>query len=101
METKDRFKEAIGKIADGINNKRRQELVAAYTKKDAIKDYLRSAKMARTYKHGYGKAHWRKIASMPQCVDDFFTALYGPEYYKEPDFFKHYPEWATLNPSDQ
>jgi len=93
------FKEAIGKIADSINEQRRNELIRAFTNKDGFIDAMKELKKRPNAHRAGGKARWRLHASFPEVVDDFFTAMYGKDYYKEPDFFtKHFPEWLAYDP---
>ncbi len=91
------WKRAIGRVADGINARRRQELIQTFKNKDGFISALQEIKKYADGT-GKGKAHWRLHAAFPQVVDDFFTAMYGKYYYKDKDFFKkHYPEWLAID----
>ena len=90
----DKVKDAIGKVADAINEKRRAELIRAYFSRNEYAEAVRYARMMGSFKKG-GK-NMRKVASMPPEVDAFFTKLYGPDYYHEPDFFNKWgSEWKV------
>jgi hypothetical protein len=95
------FKQAIGKIADAINETRRNELIKSFTNKDGFLEAIKKLKRRPNAAKAKGKARWRLHASMPAIVDDFFEAMYGKEYYKDRDFFKkHYPEWLAFDPRE-
>jgi hypothetical protein len=95
------FKEALGKIADSINQQRRQEVIKAFSSNTPLKQYVDEAKSKGLHRKPKGAANYRLVASMPESVDKFFTDVYGENYYKDPDFFKKFPEWATVAPSQQ
>lgn len=93
------FEEAILKVANKVNSQRRKELRDVYTNRSEFKEFLRKHK--QYYEHPKGGAHWRLHASFPVVVDDFFSNMYGQDYYKDPDFFKkHYPEWLAIDEKD-
>jgi hypothetical protein len=92
------FDEAIKKIADDINKKRRQELITHFLTWDSpVKQYVLEAKKQGIYDKGSKSKVWRKIASMPYEVDQFFTRVYGPDYYKDKHFFDKFPEWKVID----
>lgn len=96
-EQDNQLREAIGKVADRINQKRRAELLTIYDGKHALWEYVARARSLDTFKHGSRDKSMRKIASMPVEVDEFFTKLYGPDYYKERDFFDRFAsEWKVV-----
>lgn len=99
MEKEEKLiKQAIIKVAEMVNQKRRQELLKIFSGKDGFLGYLKEIRNKEVYRKGSKSKVWRKIASMPIEVDRFFTALYGPDYYKDKDFFKKFPEWLTVDP---
>jgi len=86
--------QAVTKIVTALNRKRQAEYAQALDPQGEVKKWVekqRQAKFKRT-----GKAGWVKIASVPLIVDQFFVKIYGDEYYKEKDFFEHYPEWKVV-----
>ena len=92
---------AIVKIADSINQARRDELIQVYSQNSDFNKYIAQVKAEKLFQKGNKSKSMRKIASMPRVVDEFFTKLYGPEYFKDPDFFtKTAPEWAVIDPKD-
>lgn len=96
MENK-KIQESIVKIADAINNKRREELFQVYDSTDLFRE-IKRIKDQGIYKHGNKSKTMRKIATIPQEVDIFFTKIYGENYYKEKDFFtKYHPEWIVID----
>lgn len=95
MPTPD-FDKTIGKIADRINKKRREELMSFYSDNNEFSEYIKDARNFETFKKGNKSGSMKKVASMPQVVDQFFTKVYGENYYKDPNFFiKHAPEWGV------
>lgn len=87
------FDDAINKVVEDINSKRRQELLELKFNDTSFKKYIRELRKAPNRKN---KANWKRVASMPVEVDKFFTDIYGKDYYKDKDFFKKYaPEWIT------
>lgn len=89
--------ETLIKIADAINTKRRKEILDIYSNK-SIFDNLLAIRSSNVYNKGNKSKSMRKVASMPIEVDNFFTKIYGVDYYKDKDFFtKHYPEWAVVS----
>lgn len=95
------YNEAIRKIAENINKRRRAEIFKFFFENTDFSKYIQEVKKSGINKKRQGKAHWRKIASMPTEVDEFFQKIYGKNYYKDKDFFiKHAPEWMTLTPED-
>ncbi len=92
---------AIVKIADSINQARRDELIRVYSQDSDFNKYVSQVRAEKLFKHGNKSKSMRKIASMPRVVDEFFTKLYGSDYFKDPDFFvKTAPEWAVIDPKD-
>jgi hypothetical protein len=88
--------DAIVKIADNINRKRRAELYNALAPESQVKKYLQSIRAGKQFDKGSKSKVWRKIAEMPLAVDRFFTKLYGAEYYKDKYFFERYAkEWKV------
>lgn len=88
--------DALIKIADNINKKRREELFNFFTSWDnPVKQYILRLKKSGVYKKGSKSKVWKKVASMPYEVDQFFTRVYGKDYYKEKDFFDRFPEWKV------
>jgi hypothetical protein len=91
---------ALVKIADDINLKRKNELLHFSSSNSEIRKYIQSLKNSHAYEKGSKSKVWRKVASMPDVVDKFFSDTYGKDYYKDKEFFtKHHPEWAVFNPS--
>ena len=95
--------EATGKVVDAINEQRREEFMRAMSPSNsevrAFLEKIEKDKHHETFEKGNkpGKHRMRKIASIPQIVDNFFIKLYGPEYYKEEDFFtRKHPEWRVV-----
>lgn len=86
--------QSVNRIVDALNRKRQAEFAQAMDPRGEVRKWVeeqRKAKFKRT-----GKAGWVKIASVPLVVDQFFVKLYGNEYYKDKDFFEHYPEWKVV-----
>ncbi len=95
-------KDAIAKIAEDINRKRRTELFSVFRSSSEVQKYLATLKKSGAYKNGSRSKVWRKVASMPVEVDKFFSDVYGEDYYKDPDFFrKHAPEWMVFDPNQR
>jgi len=93
--TKDEQK-AVKKVVEAINRKRQRQIEAAYDPNGDIQAKLLEEKKNRWYQKPVGKAGWQKIATIPAEVDHWFTKVYGPDYYKEKDFFtKRHPEWLV------
>lgn len=87
----------IQKIADNINKKRREEIFHIYSADNSFWKEIRDAKNYQMYERGNKSKTMRKVASMPIEVDTFFTKVYGPDYYKDKDFFrKYHPEWSVV-----
>ncbi len=92
------FDEAIEKIARKINEKRRDELLTIFNKKTIYSDFIKKVKMLGLYDKPSKSKVWRKIAELPLEVDHFFTRVYGPDYFKDKDFFtKYYTEWRVTD----
>lgn len=79
--------DAIGKLADDINKKRREELIRLFTSDD-IQSEFRRIRASGVYDKG--SKSMKKIASYPLIVDEFFKRIYGDDYHEIPDFFKKY-----------
>ena len=95
MSASKNFDDAISKIVDEINKKRRQELIQIYNN-PKVWNYLRKVKEQNIFDGGSKSKVWKKVASLPLEVDLFFTRVYGEDYFKDPDFFeKYYPEWKV------
>lgn len=94
-----KVKQALKKIADDINKKRRDEILKAMTDtKHPVREYVAKMRRLRMFDKGSKSKVWRKIAEMPIEVDRFFTKMYGEDYYKDKDFFtKLYPEWRVID----
>ncbi len=91
------FNDQVRKLADRVNQKRREELISVYNSTSVLKalDYIRSQQI---YDKGNKSKTMRKIASIPLDVDLFFQKIYGEEYFKEKDFFTRIaPEWAVID----
>lgn len=86
---------AVGKIVQNINKKREKEFIEANDPNGIIRQYIEEQKYRADYKRT-GKAGWVKVASIPFIVDQFFIKHYGPDYYKEKDFFERFPEWKVI-----
>lgn len=84
---------ALAKVADSINQKRRREIFNVYSNTELFRQ-INTIRTNETFKKG-SKA-MRKLATIPMEVDLFFTRIYGPDYYKDPEFFvsKH-TEWSV------
>jgi len=96
--TEQDIKEAIGKVADRINHRRRTELLNILDGKSALYAYAKRMRELQVFNHGNKSKSMRKIASMPAEIDAFFTKLYGPDYYKERDFFDRFAsEWKVVS----
>lgn len=91
------LKQSIINVADMINRKRRAELLKVYESADIAKA-LHKMRESHIYDKGSKSKSMRKIASYPIEVDHFFTKVYGPDYYKDKDFFsKHHKEWLVVD----
>lgn len=87
------------KVIERVNNDRRKELFDALNGSEILREQLHYDRVHDTYKYGSRDKTWRKIATIPAEVDAFFCRLYGPDYYKDKDFFtKKYTEWNTIDP---
>lgn len=86
---------AITKIVNSINKDRQDQLSIANAPDGQVQAWMNEQR-----KLGYkrsGKAGWVKIATIPMVVDQWFTKMYGADYFKDPDFFdKMYPEWKVV-----
>ena len=90
------FKEAIGKIADDINYESRNKLLTYFNKQTVFSDYIKQAKASGIFEKSNKSKTMKKIATFPVEVDNFFTKIYGADYYKDPKFFdKVAPEWRV------
>lgn len=90
---------ATTKIADAINRKRRQEIFEIYNQKTVFSEYIRQARESGQFQKGNKSKSMRKVASLPMEVDQFFSKVYGKDYYKDTNFFnKHHPEWLVIDP---
>jgi hypothetical protein len=90
----------IHNIAEGINKKRREEVIRIYSSDNSFWKSIREAKTFDTYTKGNKSKSMRKIASIPDEVDVWFSRIYGPDYYKDKDFFvKVAPEWSVIDRS--
>lgn len=86
-------KEALGKVADAINEKRRREIFQIYENTSVFKR-LHELRQDGVFKNGAKSNNMRKVATIPFEVDLFFSKVYGDDYYKDPDFFtKRFTEW--------
>ncbi len=86
--------EAIRTIAESINKRRRTELMQIYTEDNPYMKYIKELKAKQVNKKRAGNL--KRVASYPIEIDKFFTKLYGPDYYKDPDFFNRIaPEWKV------
>lgn len=89
--------EAIQKVADSINKKRREELIETFNDRDLLQE-LHRTRLSGEFDTGNKSKTMRKVASIPVEVDHFFQKIYGPDYYKDKDFFdKFAPEWKVTN----
>ena len=94
------FDASIRKLADEINTKRQLEINQIYSGKNEFDEYVGYAREHGVFEKGNKSKSMRKIASFPVEVDQFFTKVYGDNYYKDPDFFKKYHnEWAVIKNS--
>lgn len=85
---------AIKKAHKILNDKYTSDMISILNDKTGFLDNLNREREQQVYKKS-GKA-MRKVASLPMEVDAFFIKVYGPDYYKDPDFFtKHYTEWSV------
>ena len=97
MEKSKTWDEALIKVADQVNQKRRQEIINIYNNRD-IKEYFAKMRASNEFVKGSKSKVWRKVATVPQEVDTMFQKLYGDEYYKEKGFFeKHHREWLVVD----
>ena len=92
----DKFNDVIIKIADKINKKRRQELLTYFFTDTQYSKYIKKVKEAGVFEKGSKSKVWRKIAEMPIEVDQFFTKMFGKDYFKDKNFFKKFPEWLVV-----
>lgn len=93
----DEMTNAIQKVADSINKKRREELIETFNDRDLLQEIHRT-RLSGTFDHGNKSKSMRKVASIPFEVDQFFQKIYGVDYYKDKDFFdKFAPEWKVTN----
>lgn len=91
------FEEEIAKLAKKINEKRRFEIFSFYNTRTDVSNYIKEAKTKGWFKKGSKSKVWQKIAVLPKIVDDYFVKTYGPDYFKDKDFFiKHFPEWRVI-----
>lgn len=89
--------DAIRKVAERVNQKRRSEILNIYSSTDIFKQ-LKQLKDQETFRHGSKSKTWRKVASFPIEIDQFFTKVYGPDYYKDKNFFTRFaPEWLVVH----
>jgi hypothetical protein len=89
-------KRALVKVSNNINQRRRSELIRVMSKKTEWSNWI-AKQRAQGPQRSKSKV-WRKVATMPQEVDRFFTKIYGPDYYKDPDFFRvNAPEWRVYD----
>lgn len=92
-------KSLIKKLKEKLNQERRAELISAFSDSSELQKELQKVKESRKYDKGGKSKVWRKIAHIPMIVDLYFTDVYGPDYYKDDDFFKnHFDEWLTVEP---
>jgi hypothetical protein len=92
-------REALIKIANDINRKRKNELLHFFSSNSDIQQYIQQLKYKGTFNKNSKSGVWRKIATMPIEVDKFFTDMYGKDYFKDKEFFtKRHPEWAVFDP---
>lgn len=69
-----------------------------YSQDSLIWKTIRDVKAHNIYTKGNKSKSMRKIASLPEEVDVWFTHLYGADYYKDKDFFtKIAPEWSVID----
>lgn len=102
MTGEDKYRNSLIKIADNINKKRRNDLLQIYASKNEFTDIIKQARESGKYEKGNKSKSMRKVAWVPLEVDEFFTKMYGKDYYKDKDFFKKYaPEWAVIDPLKQ
>jgi uncharacterized protein YaaR (DUF327 family) len=99
MSTKIHSKgDLLRKIADRINTKRRKEVIETFIDGQGLYEEFARIKAMGLYNKGNKSKTMRKIASYPLIIDQFFIDIYGPDYYKEKDFFKKYaPEWLVID----
>lgn len=98
MSQSQTWDEALIKVADQVNQKRRQEIIDIYNNKD-IQAYFAKMRATDEFTKGSKSKVWRKVATVPVEIDIMFQKLYGDEYYKEKDFFeKHHREWLVVDP---
>lgn len=92
------FDASIRRLADEINEKRQLEINQIYAGKNDFDEYIGHAREHGTFEKGNKSRSMRKIATFPIEVDQFFTKVYGENYYKDPDFFKRYHnEWSVID----
>jgi len=83
----------IKNVANLINEKRRQELFKLYYTKNEFKDYIENFKKNKLDPRSKSKV-WKKIATMPKIVDEYFQKTYGVNYFRDKDFFDRWgKEW--------
>jgi len=85
----------INKVIDSVNKNKELGIKQATDPKGVIQQSLRKEQYLAGHKRT-GKAHWIKIATIPIEVDEWFTKMYGPDYFKDKDFFEHYKEWKVV-----
>lgn len=97
MHRKKSFNEALREIADDINIKYRHTLLHYLNDTTEFTKYIQDNKQAETFVKGNKTKTMHKVASMPTEVDEFFTRIYGENYYKDPKFFERIaPEWKVI-----
>lgn len=95
------MQKALGKIVAGINRKRQLGADFATRPPEEVKKWMEDQQKERWDNRPMGKAGWKKIATIPLVVDQFFTKMYGVDYYKDKDFFEKYPEWKLAKDTRQ
>lgn len=87
---------ALVKVADDVNQQRKNELMKLFFQTTAWTNWI-AQQRALGQQKSKSKV-WRKVASYPVEVDQFFSKIYGKNYYKDPEFFNKYaPEWRVYD----
>ena len=92
---------ALNKIVASINRKRQFGAEVAQHPPEEVKKWMEDQQRERWNAKPVGQAGWKKIATIPLIVDQFFTKAYGENYYKDPDFFEKFPEWKVTKDTRQ
>jgi hypothetical protein len=89
---------ALRKIADRINARERNAILIQQYGASELRAQNARERASGDNAKAHGAAKWRKVADVPPEIHRFFEKQYGKDFWKDKTFWKHHPEWLTVEP---